>query len=57
MIVRNPARWLRRKRQFLAVFAAVFLTHMSALEDQPPHWGLIALYTCGLWAMAFRVAD
>ena len=57
MIVRNYSRWLRRKRQFLAAFAFTFLWHMSALEDQPPHWALIAFYTVSLWALAFNVSE
>lgn len=57
MIVRNPARWLRRKRQFTVLFAATFLWHMSALEDQPPHWALIGFYSMTLWALAFNVAE
>ena len=57
MIVRNYSRWLRRKRQFLVVYAATFLWHMSALEDQPPHWALIGFYTVSLWALAFNVSE
>lgn len=57
MIVRNPARWLRRKRQFTVVFAATFLWHMSALEDQPLNWPLMCFYSVTLWALALNVTE